>query len=72
MNIELDNFQNQTGNIQIINMLGQVVKQIPIENAYSDRLQIPINSLENGMHTLVINVEGKPVQTELFIIEHMK
>jgi len=72
LNIEMDNFQNQTGNIQIINMLGQVVKQIPIENAYSDRLQIPVNSLENGMHTLVINVEGKPIQTELFIIEHMK
>ncbi len=72
LNIELENFENKSGNLQIINMLGQVMKQVTLENNYSSRLQIPIHQLENGMHTLVISVEGKPVQTELFIVEHMK
>lgn len=72
LNIELENFENKSGKLQIINMLGQVMEQITLENNYSNRLQIPLHKLENGMHTLVISIKGKPVQTELFIVEHMK
>ncbi len=72
LNIELENFQNKSGNLQIINMLGQVMEKVSLENYYDNTIQIPIHKLENGMHTLVISIEGKPVKTELFIVEHAK
>ena len=70
--VETRNFQGKSGNIQIINMLGQVLKNINLETVENAILTIPLNQLDNGMHSLLFKVQGMPVQSKLFLVEKMR
>ena len=70
--IETRNYQGKQGTIQIINMLGQVLENIELETIHDAVLQIPLDQLDNGMHSLLVKVKGNRIQTELFIVEKMR
>ncbi len=69
--VETKDFQDTEGKIQIINMFGQVLKEVDFTNVTDAVIPIPLDRLENGMHSLLFKVAGKPVQTQLFIVEKL-
>ncbi len=60
------------GRLMIVNMLGQVMTDRTIEVMPSGVIEIPLEKFDNGMHSLIIQVDGKHIRTELFVVEKMR
>ncbi|MEM1122997.1 MAG: T9SS type A sorting domain-containing protein, partial [Bacteroidota bacterium] len=60
------------GNIMIVNMLGQVKTTLNLEKIPAGVIEIPLDRLDNGMHSIIIQVSGKHIRTELFVVEKMR
>ena len=69
--VDTRNIQGAEGKIQIINMFGQVLRDINLATVSNAVIPISLDRLENGMHSLLFKVEGKPAQTQLFIVEKL-
>ena len=67
--VDLRGFLGQDGIIQIINIIGQVMKEQKLENIQSSIHELDLNRLENGMHTLIFSTKGKHILTEMFVID---
>lgn len=58
---------NQPASIKIYNMLGALVKTVPLET-YTNNTKIDINSLEEGIYIYSVNVGGKAVKTSRLVV----
>ena len=70
--MEARDFQGLAGNIQIVNMLGQILTNIDLETVTDGIIPISLDGLDNGMHSLLFKVQGQPIQTKLFIVGKMR
>lgn len=67
--IDTRNLHGKEGNIQIVNMFGQVFKNMEITALSDTNISIPLDQMDNGMYSLIVKVDGQPIQTKLFLIE---
>ena len=67
--LETKDFQGREGTIRIVNMFGQVLKNVDVDPQSDAAISIPLNQMDNGMYSLIVKVKGQPIQTELFLIE---
>ena len=58
---------NQSASVKIYNMLGSLVKTVPLET-YSNNTKIDVNSLEEGIYVYSVVVGGKAVKTSRLVV----
>ena len=61
------NNTNQEASVKIYNMLGSLVKTIPLET-YSNSTKVDVNSLEEGIYVYSVVVGGKAVKTSRLVV----
>jgi hypothetical protein len=58
---------NQTATVKIYNMLGTLVKTVPLET-YTNNTKIDINSLEEGIYIYSVIVGDKAIKTSRLVV----
>jgi hypothetical protein len=60
-------YEGSTGQLQIMNIMGQVVKRIPFNG---NETQFDVSELTNGNYIAVIQTDGQQSNSMKFIIQH--
>lgn len=67
LNVKLPEFVGQSVSINILNVNGQVVKQIALEEVYESTSRIDLNGLENGAYLIRIQGDTNTVSRKFIV-----
>ena len=72
VNIGLPNLDFQKGTIRIYNVFGQQVSGVSFDGFNQDILTIDLDSFENGIYVMTIQIDGSATFSRRFVVEHLK
>jgi hypothetical protein len=72
LNVQLDLFKNQKGNVKVYNYLGQTVSQLQSLslNVGNNSIKLDVNAFSNGVYHLQLMLDDGTIETRKFMISH--